>query len=221
MKCLIIAGGFFDPQKSRKFNQHLEKSELIIAADSGADHLKALDILPHCIIGDLDSIHPATREFFEDKKVEFIQYPSRKDRTDTDLCVAFCLEKGASDITLAGSTGQRLDHTLANIFLLRKLADLAVSARIIDSHNEVVVLACSKNTPRGATLEVEGNPGEFLSLIPVSGRVEGVTLKGLEYPLENHTMEFGSSLGISNRFAGKTAVISLTTGCLIITKSSD
>ncbi|WP_022664385.1 thiamine diphosphokinase [Desulfospira joergensenii] len=221
MKCIIIAGGLFEPDPTRggKLDRLVKKADLIIAADGGANHLRSLDITPHFIIGDLDSIHPETRNFYEKKKVEFIRYPSRKGNTDTDLCVDFSLEKGASDITLAGMTGQRLDHTLANIFLLRRMADLKVTARIIDGHNEIYLFTCSN--PRGDSLELEGRPGEFLSVIPISERVEGVTLKGLEYPLDNHTLEFGSTLGISNCYKDRKAVISITNGSLIITKSTD
>ena len=227
MKCIIIAGGLFnrEQEEGRKLDRFLKKADLIIAADSGANHLKAMGIIPHYIIGDLDSIHPGTREFFEGEKVEFIKYPSRKEKTDTDLCVSFSLEKGATDITLAGSTGQRLDHTLSNIFLLRKLADMNVSARIIDGHNEIYLLTSSGENSsgdfHGAALELEGSPGEFLSLIPISETVEGITLEGMEYPLENKTIEFGSSLGVSNRFSGRKAEIFLGKGCLLITKSRD
>ena len=227
MKCIIIAGGLFDREQAenKELSRRLENADLIIAADGGANHLMDMGIIPHCIIGDLDSIHPDTRNFFEGKSVEFIRYPSRKEQTDTDLCVTFALEKGASDITLAGSTGKRLDHTLANIFLLRRLADRNVSSRIIDGHNEIYLVTASGKAPseglHGVSLELEGSPGEFLSLIPISERVEGVTLEGLAYPLKNHTIAFGSSLGVSNQFTRRKAVITFTKGDLIITKSID
>ena len=49
----------------------------------------------------------------------------------------------------------------------------------------------------------------------------GITLKGLEYPLVNATIEMGSSLGVSNSFKGATASVSIENGVLIVTKSTD
>ncbi len=219
MKCVIFAGGSFgrDQAGDRTIHSHLETADLIIAADSGAGHLKKLNLFPHFILGDLDSIDPATLEYFEGQRVPFIRYPSKKDKTDTDLCVDFALKKNASDITLAGSTGHRMDHTLANIFLLRRLADLKIPARIIDGHNEIYLMHSSLTT----SLEIKGRPNEFLSVIPISETVEGVTLKGLAYPLDNHTIPLGSSLGISNCFKDESAVVTIKKGCLVVTKSRD
>ena len=211
MDCIIVASGnlFF----SQKIIRLITKAELIIAADGGATHLKGMNLIPHFIIGDMDSIHPEDRQFFKNNHTPIITHPSRKDSTDTDLCIDFALEKGASSITLIGVTGNRLDHTLANIFLLGKLQDAGVNARIIDANNEIYLVRDQ--------LTLTGNIGELLSVIPISDRVTGLTLKGLEYPLENATISMGSSLGISNHFNQTDVSISIKTGTLLVTKSRD
>ncbi|MCP4719491.1 MAG: thiamine diphosphokinase [Desulfobacteraceae bacterium] len=211
MNCIIVASGnllFNSGIKSL-----LKKADLIIAADGGASHLKQMNIPPHFIIGDMDSIHQDTRLFFEKNLTPIITYPSRKDSTDTDLCIDFALQKGATAITLLGATGTRLDHTLANIFLLRRLADLGVESRIMDANNEIYLVTDH--------LKLYGKKGEFLSVIPISDKVTGLTLTGLEYPLENASIPMGSSLGISNYFKKTCATISITTGVLLVTKSRD
>jgi thiamine pyrophosphokinase len=211
MNCIIVASG--NLVAGRRIKRLLKEADLIIAADGGATHLRQLNIHPHVIIGDMDSIPPDTRQFFEKNFTPILPHPSRKDNTDTDLCVEFAIKKGATAITLVGVTGHRLDHTLANIFLLRRLADLGVEARILDENNEIHLV-----TDR---LKLKGEKGALLSVIPVSENVTGLTLKGLEYPLENASISMGASLGISNYFRNTSATISIATGVLLVIKSRD
>jgi thiamine pyrophosphokinase len=211
MDCIIIASGnlFIDP----RIKLLLKEADLIIAADGGAAHLKQIDIPPHIIIGDMDSIDQDTRNFFKKNQIPMITHPARKDKTDTELCIDFAVKKGASRITMLGVTGTRLDHTLANIFLMEQLADRKIDSRIIDANNEIYLVKDS--------LKLTGKKGELLSLIPISSRVEGLTLKGLEYPLKNACLPMGSSLGISNYFKETRVSISLKAGVLLVTKSRD
>jgi thiamine pyrophosphokinase len=211
MNCIIVANGTL--AYTPEIKTLLHGANLIIAADGGANHLKKMNIKPHVIIGDMDSIPKDTRQFFESNHTPIITHPCQKDNTDTDLCIDFALEKGATHITFIGVTGQRLDHTLANIFLLKRLADLGIGARIMDEKNEIYLIT--------NYLELNGKQGEHLSVIPISTQVTGLTLKGLEYPLENASISMGSSLGISNCFKNTIAVISVTTGALLVTKSRD
>jgi thiamine pyrophosphokinase len=209
--CIIVASG--NLLLTPRIKQLLKKADLIVAADGGAAHLKHKDIAPHVIIGDMDSIDPDTRRFFEKKLTPILPHPSRKNQTDTELCIEFAVKKGAADITLLGVTGDRLDHTLANIFLLRKLSALGIQSRIIDAKNEIYLVTDH--------LELAGKPGDLLSVLPISDKVTGLTLTGLEYPLENATIPMGSSLGISNYFKKTRGTISVSTGVLLVTKSRD
>ncbi|MCK5696352.1 MAG: thiamine diphosphokinase [Desulfobacula sp.] len=211
MKCIIIANG--DLEYTNNIHRLIKNAQLIISADGGARHLRALNILPHIMIGDFDSISPADKLFFKKKHVKILIFPSRKNHTDSELCVSWALENNATDITLLGVTGTRMDHTLANIFLLKKLAKLHIPARILNKNNEIHIVT--------DFIEIKGRPKDFLSIIPVTEKVTGITLKGLEYPLVNATIKMGSSLGVSNYFKGATASVSIEKGILIVTKSTD
>jgi thiamine pyrophosphokinase len=217
MNCLIISGGTLDPARTLTWHRHLDtllkQADLIIAADSGARHLLNAGCLPHVIVGDLDSIDPRTLRFFKEKKVPVHSHPSRKNQTDTELCLSYALDRGADRITFLAATGTRMDHTLANILLLTRTADAGVRARILDAQNELFLVK--------DRLELTGDPGQLVSLIPISDKVTGVTLKGLGYPLSNHTLFRGSSLGVSNYFSETNAVISIKSGTLIIARSMD
>ena len=211
MKCVIIANG--DLEYTARIKGIIKNSPMIVCADGGARHLRTLNILPHIMIGDFDSIDPGDKQFFEKKQIKTLVFPSRKEQTDAELAVDWAIENKATDITLLGVTGTRLDHTLANIFLLKKLARYQVPARIINEKNELHMVM--------DFIEISGRPGDVLSILPITKQVTGITLKGLEYPLVNATLEMGSSLGISNYFKRTMASVSVKKGILIVTKSKD
>ncbi|OGQ85831.1 MAG: thiamine diphosphokinase [Deltaproteobacteria bacterium RIFOXYC2_FULL_48_10] len=211
MKCVIIANG--DLEYSEKIIGIIQEAGLAVCADGGIRHLKALGLLPHIIIGDFDSALPEDTLYFKEKKIKFISHPSRKNETDTDLCISWALLNHATDITLLGATGTRLDHTLANVFLLKKLAGLGIPARIIDKHNTIHVVTDQ--------IELKGRPGDLLSLLPVTEKAAGITIKGVEYPLVDATLEMGSSLGISNVFKETTVLVSVREGILMVIQSKD
>ncbi len=211
MKCVIIANG--DLEYSEKIIGIIREAGLILCADGGARHLKALHILPHAIIGDFDSVLPGDKLYFEEKNIKIVSHPSRKNETDTELCISWALLNHATDITLLGATGTRLDHTLANVFLLKKLAGLSIPARIIDKHNTIHIVT--------GQIELKGRPGDLLSLLPITKRAAGITIKGLEYPLVDATVEMGSALGISNVFRETTALVSVGEGILMVIQSKD
>lgn len=211
MKVLIVSGGHI-----RNQNRVVEISatvDKIVCADAGAAHLKSMGVFPDVLIGDFDSLDPEDLDFFKHHRVELAPHPPDKDATDTELAAMWAFEQNADEIIFLGASGSRLDHTLANIMLLKKMADFHIKARIIDDHNCVYLVR--------DRLTLSGSPGEFLSLIPLTEKVSGITLEGLEFPLQNAQMEMGSSLGISNRFAATEAVISIRQGILIVTKSRD
>ena len=211
MKCVIIAGGEFSctPELLDRINQ----ADLVVCADGGARHLRAIDRPPDIHIGDMDSVSREDLSFLKQNRVTARRHPVKKDQTDSELCLEYAVRHGAADITLLGATGSRMDHTLANIFLLRQLADHGISGRIIDKTNELYLV--------NRHLALTGTPGDCLSLIPVTDNVTGVGLSGLEFPLENESIPMGSTLGISNRFSGQQAEVTIRTGWIIVARSTD
>ncbi|THB80764.1 MAG: thiamine diphosphokinase [Desulfobacteraceae bacterium] len=209
--CVIIASGSLD--SPRTFLERISRADLVICADGGAGHLRGMGLIPDIIVGDLDSISDEDKAYFDRKQVRFVKHPEKKDATDTALAVDLAVEEGAADITLIGVSGTRMDHTLANVFLLKTLSDRHIACRMIDTHNEVYLVTDS--------LEVQGRPGDLLSIIPAAESARGVTIEGLEYPLENAQIPMGSSIGISNVFVGNQARINVESGVLIVFKSRD
>ncbi|WP_129596334.1 thiamine diphosphokinase [Anaerophilus nitritogenes] len=211
MRCVIVSNGDILHYESMK--EKIKDYDFLICADGGAKHLFRMNRIPHFIVGDLDSIDEEVKKYFQEKKVIFYKFPKEKDYTDTELAVEYALEKGATEILFLGVMGSRMDHTLANITLLVDLLKKGIKAKIINEQNAIIAT--------NEDIEIEGELGEYLSIIPLSEKVEGITLKGLKYPLSNATIHIGSSVGISNEFEEKKALIEIKKGIILIIKAKD
>lgn len=211
MKCVIIANGDFDNTSS--YRNIFNEANYIICADGGAKHLKRMGIVPDVILGDLDSISRDDELFFRARNVRFEKFPSRKDDTDTGLATDLALSLKPTEITYLGTIGSRMDHTLANIGLLKKGIEAGAAVKMVNEKNEIHLIKTA--------IELSGQPGDILSILPLTEKVEGITLEGLEYPLHNATLCLGSTLGISNVFVGEKARITIKVGLLLVIKSKD
>ncbi len=210
MKTVIISSGAINSYDYMK--DVISKADYIICADGGMRHAFHMNIVPNLIIGDLDSAAIEHIQHFRSCGVQFLEYDADKDKTDTQICLEHAL-KLASEIILIGSLGTRIDHSIANISLLKLALDTKVPASIMDEKNTIYMT--------NGTLSISGKKGEYLSLIPISERVEGVCCSGVMYPLEEAEMVIGNPYGVSNRFENDTALISITKGYLLVIKSRD
>ncbi len=211
MKVAIIANG-----EIRDLNFHkeiLRDCDYIICADGASNHAYKMKIEPNTIIGDLDSIHKEVKCYFENKGINFEKFPSKKDKTDTEICIDYAMELGAKEIILLGVIGSRIDHSLGNINLLYTLLQNGIKASIRNEHNEIYIT--------DHEIEIKGTKGDIVSILPCFSNVKGVTLKGLEYPLNDFYLEYGSSIGISNVMKEETCKISLKEGYLFVIKARD
>lgn len=207
MKTVIVANG--ELQESNRLREIWRTADLRIAADGGAlNARKQLALAPHVLIGDLDSLDDATRLWCEFARVETIQQPRAKDATDLELAIDLAIARGATNLTLLGAFGGRFDQSMANTLLLVKPTIAKIPARIAGADFDAW-LAIERAS-------IAGNIGETVSLIPLTAQVENIETSGLQFPLRNETLFFGSSRGISNVLTTARAEISFTRGMLLI-----
>ena len=192
MRAVIIGNGNFD--NIFEFNEY----DYIICADGGYNHAKRYGITPDIIIGDMDSV----KVDITDENT--VIYPKEKDFTDGELAVHLAIEKGCEEIVLLGMTGSRLDHTIANICLLKSIYENGKKGYIADKNNKIYYI--------NRYLELNGLNGKTVSLLPMGGDLEGISNSGFYYPLNNETICFGSTRGISNVITDDKANIKLTSG---------
>lgn len=207
MRAVIVANGpNVDYEELRRI---IRADDLLVIADGGIAHALALDLRPARVFGDFDSATPRDLAEANRRGWPLIHFPREKDATDSELAVAWARTQGATEIILAGATGGRLDHTLANLMLLVALAREGVPARLIDGNHEARAMV-------GGQLRLDGEPGTYLSLIPLTPEVTGVTIAGAKYELHNATLRLGQTVGISNEFTGKPVTIRTANGILLV-----
>ncbi|NCU16237.1 thiamine diphosphokinase [Pallidibacillus pasinlerensis] len=188
-----------------------------IAVDRGAIYLQEQGITPNEAIGDFDSM---SQEEFARLKISGLtieQFKAEKDETDMELAINLAYRLNPESIRIFGATGGRLDHLMANISLLYKALEWGrdIPITIIDKQN----IAFMKK-PGSYTLE-QLPQMKYISFIPISKEVEGLTLKGFKYPLENRHIFFGSTLCISNELILNHGTYSFSSGILLVIRSRD
>jgi thiamine pyrophosphokinase len=65
-------------------------------------------------------------------------------------------------------------------------------------------------------VHLEGQPGDLVSLIPVSGPALGVTTTGLRWRLDGGGLAPGSTRGISNEMTDAEATVAIEDGTLLV-----
>jgi thiamine pyrophosphokinase len=216
VKALIVADGDVSAQLTRAealLQGEPDARPLVLAADGGAHKAELLGLRPDVVVGDLDSLSPASVERLRGQGVEVQQHPRAKEESDTELAVREALRRGARQLVILGGLGGlRLEHSLANVLLLT-LPELAgCDVTMVDGPSVVRVIG-----GRGADrLELEGEEGDLVSLLALSERVEGVTTTGLAYPLDDEALLQGPSRGLSNVMQASNASVQTRGGRLAV-----
>jgi len=202
-KCVIVGGA--DILNYNEIKKYLAPDDYYVFCDCGLRHSGGLGVKPDLIVGDFDSSENPCLD------VETIVLPCEKDDTDTVFAVKEAIKRGFKDFVLLGVIGQRLDHTLGNVSILKMLFDKGFKALIVDDYCEMTALG----------KEVQYIPDSFpyFSLINVFGKTEGITVKNAKYPLDNAEITCDYQYGVSNEvLKGKTAEVSVGKGSLLLIK---
>lgn len=205
MRAIIFANG--DAPDPNVVKRWTTQADLIIAADGGAHNALSAGVVPHVVIGDLDSLTDIDRAQLDRSGVQFFVYPTRKDYTDLELALRYARKQQATEIIIFSALGGRWDQSLANLMLLTLPEWEHIPIRVVDHSLSIQVIR--------DRAEITGRVGDTLSLIALKGDAHGVTIEGCEYALNDATLPFGATLGISNVFAQPTARITVKQGQIL------
>lgn len=210
MKALILTNGDYG-----EYNFCTEGLlyDMIICADNGMKHARKLNILPHSIVGDLDSCNEDDLSYFEAKGVEIIKVPAEKDETDTELAIERARARGATSVAVYGGVGSRMDHSIANIQLIYRYLRQGIDVTLYSAKNTIRVIESS--------VELTGRPNDLVSLMPFTERVTGVYTKGLAYEIKDGTFQLGDAYGVSNYLIDNSAQITIGSGVLLVIQARD
>jgi thiamine pyrophosphokinase len=179
----------------------------VIAADRGLEHAQALGLAVAIAVGDFDSASPDSVATAESAGTRIERHPAEKDATDLELALDTAIDLAPTRILVLAGRGGRLDHELSSLLLLaaEKYSGMQIDAAIGNARVHVV---------HGAR-DLEGTPGELVTLLALNGAAHGVRSEGLAYPLRGETLEPGSTRGVSNVFTDTPARITLERGVLL------
>jgi thiamine pyrophosphokinase len=197
---LLICNG--QPVRRSVLTRLVRSADLIVAADGGANMARRSGISPDVIIGDLDSIAPATKRHFRHSVIIHVR---RQDNTDLEKALDYLVSLKVRDVTIVGLTGRRMDFTLANLSVLWKYAP-HLEWRVAGDDWYAV--------PVRGRLRIRARIGTTVSLIPY-GPCSGITLAGLKYPLVNGALRIGE-VAVSNSVRRSIFSVQLKRGKLLL-----
>lgn len=198
-KCVIFGAGEYD-ESIPAYNEN----NFYIAADGGLSAAFGVAIVPDLLIGDFDSLKTDLPQ-----SIKTVMLPIKKDVTDMDAAVSEGLKRGYKAFELYGGTGGRPDHTFANLSLIARLSQNGIKAVLF---GEGFIFTAVTN----GKIKISGTIGKTLSLFSWTDKAEGVTTRGVKYPLTDKTLVSSFALGVSNSFTEKTAEIEVKNGTLMV-----
>jgi len=208
LRAVIAANGVLTDHQD--ISSLITPDDLVIAADGGASHLIASEIWPQVVVGDLDSLTGDLVAALADHGARFIEYPRDKDQTDLELALHYAVSQNVQEVLLIGLIGGRLDQTLSNLLVLTK-PEWSSARLIVRNGPDTAYLMRDRDE-----IVLDGSPGDIVSLIPLSGIVSGINTVGLHWPLENASLELGTTLGISNELDSRHGRVSIRTGTMLL-----
>lgn len=185
----ILLDGTLDP--TDRLRAQIAGSR-VIAADGGIRHAVALGLDVELWVGDFDSTDGdlAARHPHVERQI----HPAAKDKTDGEIAIDEALKRGAREMILVGGLGGQSDHSLANIMLGVGLERAGVRVVLTSGGEEAYPLL-------PGVRELDLPTASRMSIIALSDLV-GLSLTGVEWPLEDRRIELSSSLTLSNVVTG-------------------
>lgn len=210
-RVVIFAGGELSPD----YFALLDEEDFIIGADRGALFLISHGYIPDIAVGDFDSVSPEAFQDIQSKSKKTITCDAvNKDLTDSEMALDIAMNQQPDSILLLGVTGTRIDHSLASIQMMTRALQRQINCYVMDSNNYV--------TLTGSQTVIEDLGYTYVSLLPLTPEVTGITLEGFQYPLNDATLKLKlQSLGVSNKLISSTGTVRIRSGLLLIIQSKD
>lgn len=205
MLCTVVGSAKFS--NYRDFLDVCRKSDSIIAADGGAIHLKNIGIDPNFLVGDMDSIDIS---YIPNCNTKIIKLPEEKDFTDLFCAVKKGIELNANNFKIFGALGERLDHSYANLCVLKYLSENNIEHELIADDFKTFVIK------QGNNKVIENMKGSLVSIFPFGVEQCKLTCSGLKYKLRSDYLYSNFPKGISNVIEEEVCNIEVLEGYALI-----
>lgn len=212
-RALILCNGTAPTQELLK--KEAERADLIICCDAAAEYAAAAQIRVDLILGDFDSLgDERSVQLAEELHAARIEWPTHKDKTDSQLAAELAIEDGCQELVFLGALGGgRFDHALANAFLLVHCQLQGANAVIRDEKNSVRA-TCTH-------VFLHGKKGDYASVLPLGVNVQIRTTLGLAYPMYDCDLRLGDTRSVSNQFTEEEAYVEVAHGWVLVIQSHD
>jgi thiamine pyrophosphokinase len=197
------------PESSDLLRRVAGRADLTVAADGGARYALEAGVVPDLVVGDMDSLGEDLALEVERRGASLERHPVRKDKMDGQLAVLAARERGASAADLLCAVGGGLGALFAIPHILLAAERIGLRSTVVADRVRMFVVEAGYRS-------VEGEPQDSISIFPLSGPATGITLEGMEYPLENAILEPGDTLGFHNELIGSEATVSVEEGTLLV-----
>ncbi len=195
--CVIFCAGEF-----KELCTPVGADEIVIAADGGLAHLEEIGLRPDIILGDFDSLGHIP----EGAEV----YPVEKDDTDSMLAIKKGLELGCDRFYIYGALdGKWVDHTMANFQALQYLAERGKRGWLIGKRQIVTAI-------HNDSIVFPPFCYQELSVFCMGCDAKGVSIRGMQYEMEDGVLSSGFPLGARNHFIQKKATVEVKDGTLLL-----
>ncbi len=183
---IIIANG--ESCSMELLGQLLEWSPTVLVLDGAAHRVEELGIKIDVLLGDFDRIKDLSTFEQRQQPVRIIHTPDQN-ATDLEKAIEWLIQEGYPSANIIWATGKRADHTVNNMMSLFKYSN-KIDLVMLDDYSRIFSLPKSYK---------KWYPAEtIISLIPF-GLVKDVSIKGLEYLLNEEDLESGIRSGSSNK----------------------
>ena len=220
-RCLMVTGGPLDLAFAAEFLKD-RRYDFVIAVDAGFSSCLKLGLHPDLLVGDFDTFgREKLLQYRSDPSLSFDIHEPEKDETDTELAFSDALQRGFRDVDLLGATGGRLDHELSNFHLLVQGRKRGLFVKAYDRQNKISVIDSEFELER--EFFRDRLYGKYVSFLPFTERVRGITLTGFKYPLNKKNISIleNPSLCVSNEVACERAVFRFEEGIVFSIESRD
>ncbi len=219
--CLLISGGPLDLSFAKDFLKD-RSYDYVVAADAGFSACLELGIRPDLLVGDFDTFgREKIQTYVSNSEYQIDIHKPEKDETDTELAFRRIREAGFTEVDVLGALGGRIDHEISNIHLLVHEMKKGLQINCYDAKNRIYILdserSCEYNFSKNSQY------GMYVSFLPITESVKGITLTGFKYPLQDKDISIleNPSLCVSNEIQEASACIFVREGILICVESKD
>lgn len=217
----MVSGGPLDLEFAASFIG--ERSyDFIIAVDAGVGACMSLSLRPDLLVGDFDTFGKEQILKYQAKTgLSMDIRKAEKDETDTELALQDALLAGCAEVDILGATGGRLDHEISNIHLMAQGKKRGLQVHIFDRKNKIFLL--DSQFEKRTEFFKDCMYGTYMSFLPLTETVKGITLTGFKYPLFEKDISIleNPSLCVSNEVVEERAEITFRQGILICVESRD